>query len=123
MKTILLPLLLLLAGCKPVSAPLPPMAVDQIDATTNSILQPAHAFAAAISAAVQSTDPQVHISLTQTQLNLLIGLNKALNIADPLEQAYHAKPNLTSAAQLQSATATVSNAFSAAQTAIPVSGK
>src|ERR1700751_1501904 len=99
MKTKLLaPLLLLLAltGCmKQVSAPLPSMVVDSVDAMVNSILQPAHAFAADLTAAVQSTDPQVHIELTATQKALLIKLNQALNIADPLEQAYHAQPTST----------------------------
>ena len=116
-------LILPAAGCKIVNAPLPALAADQIDATTNSILQPAHAFAAAISAAVQSTDPQVHINLSPAQMSLLVKLNKTLNIADPLEQAYHAQQTSAPAAQLQTATSQVSTAFSAAQSAIPVPGK
>lgn len=126
MKKYLAPLLLAVAltGCaKQVNAPLPALAVDQIDATVNSILQPAHAFAADLSAAVLSTDPQVHIELTAAQKNILIQLNKALNVADPLEQAYHALPTSITATQLQNAAAQVSTAFSAAQVAIPVTGK
>lgn len=114
----------MMQGCaKQVNAPLPAMAVDQVDATVNSILQPAHAFAARLSAAVLSTDPQVHIELTPVQKSILVKLNQALNVADPLEQAYHAQPTSISAAQLQTAAAQVSTAFSAAQTAIPVTGK
>jgi hypothetical protein len=99
------------------------MAVDQIDADANSILQPAHAFAAALTKAVLSTDPQVHIELTPTQKSVLVALNKALNFADPLEQAYHALPTSNTASQLQAAAAKVYTAFSAAQAAIPVTGK
>jgi hypothetical protein len=113
-----------MAGCaKQVNAPLPALAVDQIDATVNSILQPAHAFAASLTKAVQSTDPQVHIELTASQKAILVALNQALNFADPLEQAYHKFPTSTSAAQLQTAAGQVSTAFSAAQAAIPVTGK
>jgi hypothetical protein len=113
-----------MVGCaKQVNAPLPAMAVDQVDADVNSILQPAHAFAAALTKAVQSTDPQVHIELTAAQKSVLVALNKALNIADPLEQAYHAQPTSTAATQLQTAAAQVSSAFTAAQAAIPVTGK
>lgn len=122
---ILAPLLLFMAltGCKTVTAPLPAQAVDQIDATANTILQPAHAFAADISASVLSTDPQKHIDLTATQTSVLVKLNQALNIADPLEQAYHANPTSATSAQLQSADQQVSTALSAAQTAIPIPGK
>lgn len=115
--------LCLVTGCKTVNAPLPALAVDQIDAEANTILQPAHAFAARLSAAVQSTDPQVHIELTSSQKSILVALNKALNIADPLEQAYHNQPTSNAASQLQAATAKVQTAFSVAQTAIPVTGK
>jgi hypothetical protein len=113
-----------MVGCaKQVNAPLPAMAVDQVDADANTILQPAHAFAARLTAAVLSTDPQVHIELTASQKSVLMALNKALNIADPLEQAYHAQPTSTAASQLQAATTKVSTAFTAAQAAIPVTGK
>jgi hypothetical protein len=113
-----------LTGCAhQVNAPLPALAVDQIDATVNSILQPAHAFAADLSAAVLSTDPQVHIELSPAQKAILVKLNQALNVADPLEQAYHAQPTSITATQLQNAASQVSTAFSAAQAAIPVTGK
>jgi hypothetical protein len=115
--------LCLMTGCKTVQAPLPAMAVDQVDADANSILQPAHAFAARLTAAVQSTDPQVRIELTASQKSILIALNQALNVADPLEQAYHAQPTSNAASQLQAAAANVYTKFSAAQSAIPVTGK
>ena len=107
-------------GCKKQTTPLPANAVDRVDATANSILQPAHAFAARISAAVQSTDPNVHIALTPVQLQVLNDLNKALNIADPLEQAYHNNPTSVTASQLQAATAAVTQKLSAAQAQITV---
>lgn len=110
--------MVLLSGCKQVNAPLPGGAMDQVDATANSILQPAHAFASRMSSAVLSTDPQVHIELTAAQKTLLVNLNKALNIADPLEQAYHQLPTSTGAVQLQSATSNVSTSLTAAQSAI-----
>lgn len=115
--------LCLMTGCKTVQAPLPAMAADQVDADANTILQPAHAFASRLSAAVLSTDPQVHIELTPAQKTVLLTLNKALNVADPLEQAYHTQPTSNAASQLQAATAKVYTAFTAAQTAIPVPGK
>jgi hypothetical protein len=105
------------------AAALPAGAVDKVDADVNTILQPAHAFAADITAAVLSTDPQVHIELTAAQKTVLAKLNQVLNIADPLEQAYHALPTAASAAQLKSAAADVSTAFTAARTALPPTGK
>ncbi len=99
--------------------PLPAGAVNQIDADANSLLQAAHAFASRITSAVQSTDPSVHIELTDVQKNLLIQLNIALNTADPLEQAYHNAPTVANQVALQNATPAVQVAFSNAAAAIP----
>ena len=104
-------------GCA-TKANLPTGAVDSVDANANEILQPAHAFAAALTAAVQSTDPNVHITLTATQLTALEDLNKALNFADPLEQAYHALPNAANANALKAASATVSTDLSTVESGL-----
>lgn len=109
-----------LVGCRQVNAPLPAGAINQVDATTNSLLQTAHAFAARVSSAVQSTDPNIHIELSMTQRSLLNGLNKSLNIADPLEQAYHASPTPATEASLQAATNDVKAKLAAAQGGIGV---
>lgn len=111
-------LVLALGGCRAVNAPLPTGAVDQVDASTNSILQAAHAFASDLTQAVLSIDPQVHIELTTPQKQLLVNLNKALNIADSLEIAYHKNATSTTASALQAATAKVQMALSAAQAVI-----
>jgi len=111
--------LALLGGCaKHVNAPLPAGAVDSIDASTNSILQAAHAFAARITAAVQSTDPNVHIDLTASQKSVLVNLNKALNIADGLEKSYHQNATSVTANALNAAVANVTAALTAAQSII-----
>lgn len=109
-----------LGGCNKTPAPLPALAADATDAHANEVLQPAHAFAARITAAVQSTDPQVHIELTAQQKSILVNLNKALNVADGLEQAYHANATPAAATQLNAATAKVQTALSSAQTIITV---
>lgn len=113
----------LMAGCKAVNAPLPAGAVDAIDANANEILQPAHAFAQTITAAVQSTDPNVHIELTAAQKGILIALNKSLNVADTLEIAYHANPVAANAGALTSAFQTVQTNLVSAQSTITVSTK
>jgi hypothetical protein len=113
---------LAVSGCK-TTATLPPNtgAVDIVDYTANEILQPAHAFALALSTAVQSTDPNIHIELTAAQKNVLIALNKSLNIADALEIAYHASPSTAQASQLTAAANQVQENLASAQSIINVS--
>lgn len=121
MKRFLIISVLFLSGCvHQVNAPLPSGAINQLDATTNSLLQTAHAFAARVSSAVQSTDPNIHIELSATQKGLLNALNRSLNIADPLEQAYHASGAPSSASALQSAANDVKSKLTAAQSGIGV---
>jgi len=123
MKRILLCSVLFLAGCVhsgQIATPLPAGAINQLDATTNSLLQTAHAFAARISSAVQSTDSNIHIELSATQKGLLNALNRSLNIADPLEQAYHASGTPSSASALQAAANDVQSKLTAAQNGIGV---
>jgi hypothetical protein len=110
-------LLSLLAGCA-TQATLPTGAVDSVDANANEILQPAHAFAVTITAAVQSTDPNVHIELSPAQKTALIDLNKALNLADALEIAYHGTPTAANANALKAAAANVSTAFGTVQSTL-----
>lgn len=112
--------LTLIVGCKLNTGPLPAGAVDSIDATANEILQPAHAFALTISTAVLSTDPNVHVELTPAQKNVLLILNKSLNVADKLEIAYHSQPNPANANALQSASLTVQQNLASAQSIITV---
>lgn len=113
---------LAVSGCKTTQT-LPPGtgAVDIVDYTANEILQPAHAFALALSNAVQSTDPNVHIDLTDAQKNVLITLNKSLNIADALEIAYHSNPSVSQQAALTSAANTVQQNLASAQAIISIS--
>lgn len=76
-------------GCKTVKAgtpaALPALAVDQTDATANEVLQAAHGFAASVSADVIAGK----LVLTDSQKQGLVTLNKALNVADAAEIAYH----------------------------------
>lgn len=110
-------------GCKTANTPLPAGAADSVDANANEILQPAHAFALTLSNAVLSTDPNVHIELTAAQKNVLIVLNKSLNIADALEIAYHGAPTPANANALQSASKTVEQNLASAQSIITLPAK
>ena len=110
-----------LSGCAhQVNAPLPANAVNAFDADANSVLQTAYGFVTPLNAAVQSTDPTVHIELTATQKDLLNKLNMSLNIAIPLEQAYHRVPTTANQQALQSALPSVKTALANAQAAVPV---
>jgi len=106
-------LLFLLASCHATS-PTPPLAptgaVNSTDAAANLALQPAHAFAASLSASVQSGKLQ----LTQAQLNTLNALNAALNTADAAEIAYHDAGG-GDASTLNAAVVAVTTAFTNAQ--------
>jgi len=114
----------LVAGCAvKANAPLPAGAVDAVDANANLILQPAHAFALDVSTAILSADPAQHIELTAAQKNVVLDLNKALNIADKAEIAYHASATPDGAALLKSSVAAVQTALVAAQAAITVPAK
>lgn len=127
-KTLLIAILAIgafsVSGCaRQVNAPLPAGAINTFDADTNSVLQAAHAFASEMTARVLSTDPSVHIELTSAQKSILVNLNQALNIADPLEIAYHSAPTAANQAALQGAMPAVKSSFTNAQAAIPLAGK
>lgn len=64
---------------------LPAGAVDQADATAFKILRPAHDFAGSISTDIISGK----LKVTPDQQLAMQSLNKALNVADHAEQAYH----------------------------------
>lgn len=108
-------------GCKSTTMPLPAGAVNsasgKIEAQFNADLQAAHA------AVVQyETDVKAGVhtptSSEKTAVNAVID---ALNVADPLEQAFHtavqANPNAATPAELQSAMTKVSTSMTALQTA------
>lgn len=113
----------IVSGCKTAGtnpAAIAPGARDQVDSDANEALQPAYAFAKRITSAVQSTDPAVHIELTAAQKNVLNELNKSINIAAALLQAYHATPDPASVANLKTATQKVNQDLGSAQTIITV---
>ncbi len=126
MKSLVLAVLLsvtaVVSGCRAVNAPLPAGAPNAVDATANETLQSAHAFAADITAAIQSTDPNVHITLTPAQITAVNNLNKALNIADALLISYHQSQSPTVATQLNAAVGNVQTSLASAQSLVPAAG-
>ena len=115
-------LLFPLAGCAhrvtaAAPAPLPVGAVDQIDATSNRVLQAAHGFANRVTVDVMSGKVQ----LSAGQRSAMGKLNSVLNIADKMEIDYHecglaraAQPSLAAceAGNLTSYVTMVQTAFS-----------
>ena len=122
---LLLSTVLVTAGCK-TTLSAPPAnsgAVDLVDYNANLILEPAHAFALDVSNAVLSTDPNVHIELTAAQKQILITLNKSINVAAGLEKAYHASPSVAAQTALTAAANVVQSNLSSAQSVITLPAK
>lgn len=96
-----------------VAPPLPAGAVDAADAKANMALQPAHAFAASISADILSGK----LATTPNQKLAMESLNRALNVADKAEITYHATGGGNQAA-LNAAVAAVLQAWASTQGAL-----
>lgn len=93
---------------------LPPNAVNQTDFEANRTLQAAHAFAEAATDSMRQ-NPDV---ITTNERAAFLALNRALNIADPLEQSYHNSGGRLNGDALAKAIAQVLAAFAAAQQSI-----
>lgn len=114
----LLSLAVVLTGCtRPVTAaappPLPIGAVDQVDAKANQTLQAVHAFLGSIANDVQSGKLQ----LTQAQRTIIDDADRAANVADAAEIAYH-NGGGGDASVLNAALASAQKAFTAVQSAL-----
>ena len=99
-------------GCKTVTTPLPANAVNSLDAGINEVLQAGHAAAAKYQADVAAAT----FTPTPAFKSRMTTLIKALNVADPAYQAYHAalvaNPAAAEPAPLASAISTVSSSLS-----------
>lgn len=111
-------LTLLVDGCQKKTAPLPKNAVTSLDGTFNADLQAAHAaivqYETDVKAGVHKATPE-----EKAAVNVLI---RAVNVAQPLEIAYHqallSNPALVPPAELNAAMSNVQTAATSLQSSL-----